>query len=180
MIDLSKKAASRFRLKWDDLPERSGDHWKVDIMMVGRVPMLLIVHAYTLFTLVRRKPEFKTVESIGDEIRRCCPWYRHAGPVTVGKNSNRNYWKKFNEYKFKPEKLENDLKVCTLPFLKHDVETLISRIKALSLNWVTFEELLELPNLVEDHIPGKHRVTKQSWKEIFAEMGAEDLYIELS
>ncbi len=89
MIDLSKKAAGRFKLKWDDLPERSGDHWKVDIMMVGRVPMLLIVHVYTLFTLVRRKSDFKTLEGIGDEIRRCCPWYRHVGPVTVGKNSNR-------------------------------------------------------------------------------------------
>jgi len=76
-------------LKWEDLLERSGDRWKVDIMMVGRVPMALIVHEYTLFTLVRRKSDFKTVERIADEIRRCCPWYRHAGRVTVGKNSDR-------------------------------------------------------------------------------------------
>ena len=99
MIVLSKKAASRFGLKWDDLLERSGDHWKVDIMMVGRVPMLLIVHVHTLFTLVRRKSDFKTVEGIGDEIRRCCPWYRHDGPVTVGKNSNRKLTGSIGEIK---------------------------------------------------------------------------------
>ena len=44
-----------FGLKWDDLPERSGNHSKTDVMMIGRVPMLLIVHAYTLFTLVRER-----------------------------------------------------------------------------------------------------------------------------
>ena len=98
----------------------------------------------------------------------------------LGKNSDRKYWEKFNEYKFEPEKLEKDLRLCPLPFLMHNVETLISRIKALSLCWVTFEELLELPNLVEDNIPGKHRVTKQSWKHIFSEMGADNLYNELS
>ena len=99
MIDLSKKAAGRFKLKWDDLPERSGDRWKVDVMMVGRVPMLLIVHVYTLFTLVRRKSDFKTLEGIGEEIRRCCPWYRHVGPVTVGKNSNRRLTGSITEIK---------------------------------------------------------------------------------
>lgn len=99
MIDLSKRAAGRFRLKWEDLLERSGDRWKVDVMMVGRVPMLLIVHEYTLFTLVRRKSEFKTVESIGDEIRRCCPWYRYVGRVTVGKNSNRKLTGSITEIK---------------------------------------------------------------------------------
>jgi len=99
VIDLSKKAASRFGFKWDDLLERTGDHWKVDIMMVERVPMLLIVHAYTLFTLVRRKSDSKTVEGIADEIRRCCPWYRHVGRVTAGKNSNRRLTGSITEIK---------------------------------------------------------------------------------
>ena len=57
MINLSKKAAERFRIKWKDLEERSGDFWKVDAVMIGRVPMLFIVHEYTLFTLVRRKSQ---------------------------------------------------------------------------------------------------------------------------
>ena len=42
MINLSNKAAIRFKVKWKELEERSGDFWKVDIMMIGRVPMLLV------------------------------------------------------------------------------------------------------------------------------------------
>jgi hypothetical protein len=98
----------------------------------------------------------------------------------LGKYSDRIYGEKYNEYKFEPEKLKTDLKLCPLPFLNHNFEVLIHRIEALTLRWVTFEELLELPNLVEDHIPGKFRVTKHSWKQIFSAMRAEDLYSELS
>jgi len=126
VIDFSKKAASRFGLKWEDLPERSGDHWKVDVMMVGRVPMLLIVHAYTLFTLIRRKSDFKTVEGIGDEIRRCCPWYRYDGRVTVGKNSNRRLTGSITEIKrntwglYSPEQInamEMQINGCLFSYL---------------------------------------------------------------
>lgn len=126
MIDVSKKAAGRFRLKWDDLLERSGDHWKVDIMMVERVPMLLIVHVHTLFTLVRRKSHFKTVEDIGDEIRRCCPWYRYVGRVTVGKNSNRKLTGSITEIKrntwglYSPEQInamETQINNCLFSYL---------------------------------------------------------------
>jgi hypothetical protein len=69
---------------------------------------------------------------------------------------------------------------CQLLFLKHDVETLIGRIGALKFNWVTFEELLGLPNLVEDHRPGKYKVTIDSWKDIFLKMDMEDSYNKLS
>lgn len=58
MINLSNKAAKRFRVKWSDLESRNGDFWKVDVVMAERVPMLFIVHEYTLFTLVRRKSQF--------------------------------------------------------------------------------------------------------------------------
>jgi hypothetical protein len=97
-----------------------------------------------------------------------------------GKFSHRDYTEKYEEYRNKPGKLENDLKLCPLPFLKHNIETLISRINALKLNWVTFEELLGLPNLVEDHIPDCHRVTIGSWEKVFSEMGRQDLFRELS
>jgi len=126
VIDLSKKAASRFGLKWEDLLERTGDHWKVDVMMVGHVPMLLIVHAHTLFTLVRRKSDFKTVESIGDEIRRCCPWYRYGGRVTVGKNLNRTLIGSITEIKrntwglYSPEQInamERQINNCLFSYL---------------------------------------------------------------
>lgn len=98
----------------------------------------------------------------------------------LGKFSHQEYSKKYKEYKNEPEKLKKDLALCTFPFLKHDIETLINRADALKLNWVTFEELLELPNLVEHHRPGKYRVTIDSWKEIFSEMDMDDLYIKLS
>jgi hypothetical protein len=98
----------------------------------------------------------------------------------TGKFSDRKYPKKYKEYKDNPEKLKKDLAICALPFLKYDVETLISRTSALILNWVTFEELLGLPNLVEDQIPGKYRVTIDTWKKIFSEMGRPDLSSDLS
>jgi hypothetical protein len=98
----------------------------------------------------------------------------------LGKFSYRKYSKKYKEYKDEPEKLKKDLALCPFPFLKHDISTLINRAGALKLNWVTFEELLGLPNLVEDHIPGKYRVTIDTWKDVFYKMGREDLYSELS
>jgi hypothetical protein len=98
----------------------------------------------------------------------------------LGDFSDRLYWDKYNDYKFEPEKLEEDLRLCPLPFLKHDVETLIDRISALTLRWVTFEELLDLTNLVEDQIPGMHKVTRGHWESIFKAMDEEELYAELS
>lgn len=97
----------------------------------------------------------------------------------LGKFSKRIYWDKFHDYKSDKKLLEKDLRLCPLPFFKHDFDTLIGRIPALQLNWVTFEELLGLSNLVEDHVPGKYRVTRATWKQTFAEMGAEELFLEL-
>jgi hypothetical protein len=98
----------------------------------------------------------------------------------LGKFSDRNYWGIYNEYEKNPKKLKEALVPCSLPFMKHNLETLISRIDVLKLNWVTFEELLELPNLVEDHIPGKYRVTIDSWEEIFSKVRMDYEYNELS
>jgi hypothetical protein len=98
----------------------------------------------------------------------------------LGKFSERNYWKKYRDYTTNIKLLEKDLGLCPLPFLKHSMETLISRINALELNWVTFEELLDLPNLVEDHIPGKYRTTLKTWEQVFKEIHREDLFVELS
>jgi hypothetical protein len=72
MINLSNKAAKRFRVNWSSLEERSGDFWKVDVQMVERVPMLFIVHEYTLFTLVRRKTQFHDPLHIAGEIIKAC------------------------------------------------------------------------------------------------------------
>ena len=88
MIDLSTKAAKRFKIKWSDLKSRSCDYWKIDIEMFGRVPMLLIVHEYTLFTLVRRKSKFKSPLDVVGEIQTICHWYRCSDPFSLGKNND--------------------------------------------------------------------------------------------
>jgi len=92
--------------------------------------------------------------------------------------SERQYRKKYREYKEATKNLENDLRLCLLRFLKHDVEMLISRIGTLTLNWITFEDLLGLPNLVERHVPGKYRTTFETWDQVFNEMGRADLLVK--
>ena len=99
MINLSNKAAIRFKIKWKDLEERSEDFWKVDTMMIGRVPMLLIVHEYTLFTIIRRKSTFQNLHSIAIDILKSCPWYRGSKSPSFGKNGNRHLNGSINEIK---------------------------------------------------------------------------------
>jgi hypothetical protein len=99
MIDLSNKAAKRFRIPWKDLEERSGDFWKVDVVMIGRVPMLYIVHEQTLFTLVRRKSQYRDPLAIADDIIGSCPWYKGPSTQSLGKNGNRKLTGSINEMK---------------------------------------------------------------------------------
>ncbi len=99
MINLSNKVAKRYHINWNELEERSGDFWKIDIVMLGRVPMLFIVHEQTLFTLVRRKSEFKSLEDIAEEIKFCCPWYKNDTEFSLGKNGNRKILGSINEMK---------------------------------------------------------------------------------
>jgi len=99
MINLSTKAAKLFRVNWSDLEERSGDFWKVDVVMIECVPMLFIVHEYTLFTLVRRKSQFRHSLNIAEEIILSCPWYRNTSEPTLGKNNNRRITGSINEMK---------------------------------------------------------------------------------
>ncbi len=99
MIDLSKKAAKRFRINWKDLEERSGDFWKVDAVMIGRAPILLIIHEYTLFTLVRRKSQFRDPLAIANDILKTCPWYRSPTTPSLGKNGNRELTGSITEMK---------------------------------------------------------------------------------
>jgi hypothetical protein len=99
MINLTNKAAKRFRVKWSNLEEQSGDFWKIDVQMIERVPMLFIVHEYTLFTLVRRKTQFRDPLLIAGEIKIACPWYRYVGEPTLGKNANRKITGSISEMK---------------------------------------------------------------------------------
>jgi len=129
MIDLSSKAAKRFGIKWSSLEERSGDFWKVDIQILDRVPMLFIVHEVTLFTLVRRKTQFRNPLQIADEIKKACPWYRFSDEPSLGKNSNRSLTGSMNEMKqmtwglYSPEQinaLEMFLNNCIYTYLSPD------------------------------------------------------------
>ena len=99
MINLSTKAAKRFHINWTELEERSGDFWKIDIVMLGRIPMLFIVHEYTLFTLVRRKSQFKNLQAITKDINVSCPWYKNNAEFSLGKNGNRKITGSINEIK---------------------------------------------------------------------------------
>ena len=84
--------------------------------------------------------------------------------------------KKYTRYNLDKEFLVDDLKLCPLEFLHYDKETLFKRLNALILNWVTFEELLGLENLVSDNIPGKYRINRESWEQIFEEIGELRMY----
>lgn len=126
MINLSNKAATRFKVKWKDFEERSGDFWKVDIMMIGRVPMLLIVHEYTLFTIIRRKSTFQNLESITSDILKSCPWYHGSKSLSLGKNGNRQLNGSINEIKrmtvglYSPEQInamEMSINQCIFSYL---------------------------------------------------------------
>jgi hypothetical protein len=95
----NEEKSKPFQHQWHNLQQREGDFWKIDIVMMGRIPMLLIVHEYTLFTLVTRKSVFKNIDAVAEEILRCCPWYRYNGEISRGKNSNRRISGSINEIK---------------------------------------------------------------------------------
>lgn len=99
MIDLSHQAAKRFGIDWKVLEERSGDFWKIDVMMIGRVPMVLIVHEFTLFTLVRRKRDYGDLQTLANEVLRACPWYRGPESFSLGKNGDRKLTGSISEMK---------------------------------------------------------------------------------
>jgi len=129
MLDFTKRSAQRFNLQWKDLPDRRGDHWKIEVEMFGRVPMLLVVHEQTLFTLVRRKSQFKTPEQFTDEIRLCCSWYRNKGETTFGRNSDRRLTGNTTEMKrmirildYSPERIngmEMAINQCPFSYLRN-------------------------------------------------------------
>ena len=89
--------------------------------------------------------------------------------------SKRNYWRKYHDYKSSKESLAEDLRLCPLHFLEYDINTLIGRINAIKFNWVTFEELLGLPDLVGDYTSCKYK----TWEGVLKEMGRGDLFYEL-
>jgi len=91
------------------------------------------------------------------------------------KIKDKDYQNIISKYQDDKNLILNDLQECKLQFQNYvDYNFLKERLARLILNWVTFEELLELPNLVEDHKP-----TFDSWKKVFMQMGRMDLYNKL-
>jgi len=86
--------------------------------------------------------------------------------------SKRNYWRKYHDYVASRERLAEDLRMCPLGFLEYDVDKLINRMDVIRFNWVSFEELLGLPDLVDDHTLCNYR----TWQEVLREMGREDFF----
>ncbi len=139
MINLSNKSAKSFKIKWKDLEDRSDDCWKVEIVMFGRVPMLFIVHEYTLFTLIRRKVQFKNPRAISNEIINACPWYQTPIPFSLGKNGNRKLTGSMNEIKrhtvglYSPEQInsmEMSLNNCLFSYLSAEKDEYLTPFEA--------------------------------------------------
>ena len=96
-------------------------------------------------------------------------------PQYVKKGSGvKAYSQIFNKYYSDRRLLEEDLRKCPLHFLDYDTETLVRRVSHLRLNWVTFEELLGLSDLVSQI------KSARSWEGILKEMGREELFYELT
>jgi hypothetical protein len=139
MINLSNKAAIRFKSKWKELEERSGDFWKVDIMMMGGIPMLLIVHEYTLFTIIRRKSAFQNLHTVASEILKSCPWYHGPKSISLGKNGNRQLSGSMNEIKrttaglYSPERInamEMSINQCIFSYLSTEKRNYLNPFEA--------------------------------------------------
>jgi len=76
----------------------------------------------------------------------------------------RKYRDKFTQYTTDRGALIEDLKKCPLDFIDGlDQERLVLRVNHLRLNWVTFEDLLGLDDLVECTSPGKPTLKIKSW-----------------
>jgi hypothetical protein len=87
-------------------------------------------------------------------------------------------------YKYKNDKDEllKDLKKCSIDFKNpnHNDDILEKRVNNLTLNWITFEELLGLNDLVSnDNQKNEPKTNRDSWRQVFNEMNRTDLIKEL-
>jgi len=88
---MTKKTSVMFKLKWNDLPIRDGDLWKIDTFKIGRIPMLLFVHTQTMYTFIRKKKDFKNLDQIKNEILDYFPEYEINPDLEfVGRDQNRS------------------------------------------------------------------------------------------
>ncbi len=86
---------------------------------------------------------------------------------------------KYHEYKAEKMNLISDLRTCTLPYESHGVNTILERIEHLTLNLVSFDNLLNLPDLVKTRIPAKYETNRQTWEQIVSETNLLNILEEL-
>lgn len=148
--------------------------WYDDIHANPKYPQILqlsqlIEHALLLHDTAGNFPERVYVTLLTPQYFK-----NQEGPF-----SDRKYQQKFEKYKSNPIELKNDLQLCPLNFLSHDIETLLGRIDSLIFRWTSFEELLELPPLISHNVPGKYKTNFHSWKQVFSEIGMKSTYYKL-
>jgi hypothetical protein len=101
--------------------------------------MLLIVHEYTLFTIVRRKSTFQNIDSVANEIQKSCPWYHGTKLLSLGKNGNRQLNGSINEIKrlttglYSPEQIngmEMAINKCIFSYLSTEKRDYLNPFEA--------------------------------------------------
>jgi hypothetical protein len=100
MIALTARAAKRFKASHSKLPPIETGAWVVDLIKLFRGPQLvLIVHQDSLFTLVRKSDEVKTLADAVREIGRVWPEIEPADRAAVYKNGSRRVTGTINDMK---------------------------------------------------------------------------------
>lgn len=92
---------------------------------------------------------------------------------------NKMYFTKYHEYNTDKMNLISDLRTCTLPYDSHGINTILERIEHLILNWLSFDNLLNLPDLVKARIPDKYETNRQTWEQIASETNQLNILEEL-
>ena len=98
--------------------------------------------------------------------------YRHS-------HFREGYFDIFKNYQNNYMNIAYDLK-CKFKLKRYDQSFLEERIRSnLKLNWVAYEELLEIDDLMEKHRPKKFKTTRKSWQDVFQELNMKELYGKL-
>ena len=150
--------------------------WLDDIREVSKYPQTnqlarLIDHSLLMHDNKNKFPERVYVTLVTP---KCFRQPESSCPV-------REYYHKYREYTDDKKCLINDLMLGPSSFGEGlNQEILMERVDALVLNWVTFEELLGLDNLILPQIPDKHIARHGTWKDVFKEMGRLDVFSTLA
>lgn len=89
MINLTRKAADRFKVPYSELEAREGDFWRVDIVYVQRRKYLLCAHEVTLAVSLHQAARHRTLDSLFDALAERHPWYLGTRETGIMKGSNR-------------------------------------------------------------------------------------------